>query len=136
MPDIPSTINGVVVDFAPAVKRNVVMGVIDALRHVIRPDVAPSHTLARIFVSSARRQASNTSRHNVGKAVDISRINGVKMVTGFGSDAQVTAIVRAIQRKFESFPAKRENFGPALKLKEGAPFQVSGHKDHIHLSVD
>ena len=35
MPDIPSTINGVAVDFAPAVKRNVVQGVIDALRHVI-----------------------------------------------------------------------------------------------------
>ena len=136
MPDIPSTINGVAVDFAPAVKRNVVQGVIDALRHVIKPDVAPSHNLARIFISSARRQASNTSRHNIGKAVDISRINGIKMVTGFGSDAQVTAIVRAIQQKFESFPAKRENFGPSVKLKEGAPFTVSGHKDHIHLSVD
>ncbi len=136
MPDIPSTINGVTVDFAPAVKRNVVQGVIDAMRHVIKPDVAPSHPLARIFVSSARRRAANTSRHNDGKAVDISRINGVRMSTGFGSDAQVTAIVRAIQRKFESFPAKRENFGPALKLKEGDPFQVAGHGDHIHLSVD
>ena len=58
------------------------------------------------------------------------------MSTGFGSDAQVTAIVRAIQRRFESFPQKRENFGPALKLKEGQPFQVGGHGDHIHLSVD
>lgn len=136
MPDIPSTINGVTVDFAPAVKRNVVQGVIDALRHVITPDVAPNHNLARIFVSSARRQASNTSRHNVGKAVDISRINGVRMSTGFGSDAQVTAIVRAIQQRFESFPQKRENFGPSLKLKEGQPFQIAGHGDHVHLSVD
>ena len=136
MPDIPSTINGVAVDFAPAVKRNVVQGVIDAMRHVIKPDVAPSHNLARIFVSSARRQASSTSRHNIGKAVDISRINGVRMSTGFGSDPQVTAIVRAMQQKFESFDRKRENFGPALKLKEGAPFQIGGHGDHIHFSVD
>ncbi|MFN2417140.1 MAG: hypothetical protein ABR603_18535 [Pyrinomonadaceae bacterium] len=136
MPNIPSTVNGVAVDFAPAVNRNVVQGVLDALRHVISPDVAPGHNLARVFVSSARRQNPNNSRHNVGKAVDISRINGVRMSTGFGPDAQVTAIVRAIQRRFESFPAKRENFGPSAKLKEGAPFQVAGHADHIHLSVD
>jgi hypothetical protein len=136
MPNIPSSINGVTVDFAPSVNRNVVQRVIDALRHVVSPDVAQGHTLARIWVSSARRQNPNNSRHNVGKAVDISRINGVRMSSGFGSDPQVTAIVRALQQKFESFEPKRENFGPALKLKEGEPFQVGGHQDHIHFSVD
>jgi hypothetical protein len=136
MPNIPSTINDVAVDFAPAVKKNVVQGVLDALRHCIRSDVAAGHSLARIFVSSARRNGSGTSRHNSGKAVDISRINGVRMDPGFDNDAQVKAIVTAIQKKFESFQQKRENFGPAMKLKEGQPFQVSGHRDHIHFSVD
>jgi hypothetical protein len=136
MATIPSSINGVAVDFASAVKNNVVQSVIDALRHCIKPDIAPAHPLARIFISSARRQGSTTSRHNTGKAVDISRINGIKMVTGFPSDPQVKAIVTAIQNKFESFPKKRENFGPAVKKKEGVNFPISGHKDHIHFSVD
>jgi hypothetical protein len=136
MAAIPSSINGVTVDIPSAVNNNVVQSVIDALRHCIKPDIAPAHPLARIHVSSARRQSSGTSRHNVGKAVDISRINGIKMATGFPSDPQVKAIVKAIQEKFESFPKKRENFGPALKKKEGANFSIGGHADHIHFSVD
>ena len=136
MPNIPSTINGVAVDFAPAVNKNVVQRVIDALRHCVKPNVAPGHMLARVFISSARRQNPNNSRHNTGQAVDISRINGVRMSTGFNNDPQVTAIVRALQEEFESFPQRRENFGPHFKKKLGQPFQVSGHQDHIHYSVN
>lgn len=136
MPAIPSNINGVTVNFATAVNNNVQQLVIDALRHCIKPDVAAGHQLDSIFVSSARRQNPNSSRHNTGRAVDISRINGVRMLGGFDTNAHVKAIVTAIQQKFESFPERRENFGPALKKKLGAPFQIAGHKDHVHLSVN
>ena len=37
---------------------------------------------------------------------------------------------------FETFAKRRENFGPHLKLKLGQPHEVSGHKDHIHFSVN
>jgi hypothetical protein len=136
MPTIPSNINGVTVNFAPAVNKNVQQLVIDALRHCIKPNIAPGHQLDSVFVSSARRQNPNDSRHNTGRAVDISRINGVRMDGGFDSNTHVNAIVKAIQRTFESFPARRENFGPAMKKKLGEPFQVAGHKDHVHLSVN
>lgn len=136
MPAIPSNINGVVVDFAPAVNNNVVQRVIDALLFCVSPNVSPGNPLARVFVSSARRQNPNASRHNTGQAVDISRINGKKIINGFPSDPQVRAIVTALQQKFESFPQRRENFGPAFKKKLGQPFQVAGHQDHIHYSVN
>jgi hypothetical protein len=58
------------------------------------------------------------------------------MLGGFNTNPHVKAIVRAIQEKFEGFPERRENFGPALKKKLGQPFQVAGHKDHVHLSVN
>ena len=58
------------------------------------------------------------------------------MLGGFNTNPHVKAITTAIQQKFESFAERRENFGPALKKKLGQPFQVSGHKDHIHLSVN
>lgn len=136
MPAIPTDINGVKVNFASAVNNNAQPLVISALRHCIKPNVAPGHQLDSIFVSSVRRQNPNSSRHNTGRAVDISRINGVRMDGGFASNPHVNAIVKAIQAAFESFPERRENFGPALKKKLGAPFQVSGHHDHIHLSVN
>ena len=135
MPAIPSNINGVTVNFAPAVNNNVQQLVIDALRHCIKPNIANS-PLDSIWISSARRNNANNSRHNTGRAVDISRINGVKMLGGFNTNPHVKAITTAIQEKFESFPERRENFGPALKKKLGEPFQVSGHKDHIHFSVN
>lgn len=136
MATIPSNINGVNVNFASAVNNNVQPLVVDALRHCIKPDVAAGHQLDSIFISSARRQNPNSSRHNTGRAVDISRINGVRMDGGFNSNPHVKAIVTAIQQTFESFPERRENFGPAMKKKLGQPFQVSGHKDHVHLSVN
>lgn len=136
MPAIPSNINGVTVNFAPAVNKNVQELVIDALRHCIKPNIAQGHQLDSIFVSSARRQNPNNSRHNIGRAVDISRINGVRMLGGFNTNSHVKAIVTAIQKTFESFSERRENFGPALKKKLGQPFQIDGHKDHIHLSVN
>ena len=136
MPAIPSNINGVNVNFAPAVNNNVQQLVIDALRHCIKPNIAPGHQLDSIFVSSARRQNPNNSRHNTGRAVDISRINGVRIEGGFNTNPHVKAIVTAIQETFESFPERRENFGPAFEKKLGQPFDVAGHKDHIHLSVN
>lgn len=145
MPKIPSLINGVTVNFAPAVKNNVEQRVVDALQHCIRPDVAPGETLTAIFVSSARRQGSGTSNHNVGRAVDVSRINGVKMVTGFKNNSTVKAIVEAIQDEFETYAHRRENFGPSAILKLGATPSLPAdklkkltaqHKDHIHMSVN
>jgi hypothetical protein len=136
MATIPSNINGVNVNFAPAVNNNVQPLVVAALRHCIKPDVAADHHLDSIFISSARRQNANSSRHNTGRAVDISRINGVRMDGGFDSNPHVKAIVTAIQQTFESFPERRENFGPAMKKKLGQPFQIAGHKDHVHMSVN
>jgi hypothetical protein len=70
------------------------------------------------------------------KAVDISRINGIKIVIGYPNDPEVKAIVDAIQIAFETFSDRRENFGPYAKTKLGKPWSVSGHDDHIHLSIN
>lgn len=71
-----------------------------------------------------------------GKAVDISRINGMKMAVFYTTNASVKAIVDAIQTAFETYPYRRENFGPFFKKKLGAPMSIAGHLDHIHLSVN
>jgi hypothetical protein len=145
MPKIPSLINGVTVNIAPAVKNDVTQKVVDALKHCIKPDVAQGETLTAIFVSSARRQSSGTSNHNVGRAVDISRVNGVRMDPGVTTNSTVKAIVRAIQNAFESYAHRRENFGPSVMLKLGATPNLTAeklkkladqHKNHIHFSVN
>ncbi len=137
MPDIPETLNNhVTVEFASTVVKDVAQSMIDGLKHCIEKDVATDQVLTKVYISSAKDSHSSPSRHVVGKAVDISRINGKKLSVHYETDAAVKAIVNAIQEKFESYTGRRENFGPHMKKKSGNPWTVSGHGDHIHLSVD
>lgn len=136
MARIPSAINGVNVEFAVTVVNDVEQAVVDALMHCVQPNVANGHTLRTIFVSSASDSHAFPSRHAQKKAVDISRINGTKIVIGYPSNLALKAIVDALQTAFETFATRRENFGPHLKLKLGRPHDVDGHADHIHFSVN
>lgn len=137
MPNIPDTINNhVTVEFKDTVEKDVTQAMIDGLIHCIKKDIATGHVLTKIYISSAKDSHSSPSRHVVGKAVDISRINGKKMSVHYNTDSTVKAIVDAIQDSFESYSGRRENFGPHLKKKSGNPWTVSGHGDHIHLSVN
>ena len=113
MPVIPGNINGVVIEFSPNVNKDVDQKVIAALKHILSTNVASGHVLTKVHVSSANDQHTFPSRHvqGAGKAVDISRINGMKMSISYPSNPAVKAITDALQVKFESFPQKRENFG-------------------------
>jgi len=136
MPNIPSSINGVQVDFASSVNREVDQRLIDGLRHCIKPDVSPGYKLRTIYISSANDSHTMPSRHAQSKAVDISRINGMRMSIAYGGTAEVTSITQGIQSMFETFNDRRENFGPSIKHKLGSSHTVGGHGDHIHLSVN
>ncbi len=136
MATIPSVINGVKVEFSTLVVNDVDQKIVDALRFCIKKDIAFGHILDKIYISSANDQHTMPSRHAQMKAVDISRINGIKIVVGYAGSEEVKAIVEAIQRKFDRFVDRRENFGPFIKTKLGKPFSISGHKDHIHISVN
>lgn len=136
MPQIPSFINGVMVQLGAGVGNDVDQRVIDGLKHCVKPQIATGHTLSTIFVSSAYDSHKMPSRHMQHKAVDLSRINGTKIAIGYPQGGSVKAIVDAIQVAFEGYSHKRENFGPHLKKKLGQPWTVAGHSDHIHLSVN
>jgi len=138
MPAIPNKINDVVIEFSPKVNRNVDQKIIDALKIAIKKTIVKGKPLNKIYISSANDQHKVPSRHvqGDGKAVDISRINGMKMSVYYPSSPEVKAITDAIQTEFESYKYRRENFGPLFKKKLGKPKAISGHGDHIHLSVN
>ena len=138
MPNIPNNINGVIVEFSPAVNKNVDQKIIDALEKVVKPNIAQGHVLTKIYISSANDQHQFPSRHvqGNGKAVDISRINNMKMSLFYPSNSAVKAIVDAMQSEFEQYIHRRENFGPSFKKKLGNKHPVPGHRDHIHFSVN
>ncbi len=136
MPDIATTIDGVTVEFKSTVNKTVTQNMIDGLKKCIKKDIASGHVLSKIYISSANDSHESPSRHASKQAVDISRINGLKMSTHYSSNDTVKAIVKAIQEEFENYENKRENFGPYLKKKSGTAKTVSGHNDHIHLSVN
>jgi hypothetical protein len=139
MVSIPNKINDVDVEFASTVVNSVEQTMLDGVISCIKSDIASGFTLSKVYISSVKdgSHASN-SRHfqGSGKAVDVSRINGKKMSVDYPSDAEVKAIVEAIQTAFESYSQRRENFGPFFKKKLGVAHVVGGHKDHIHLSVN
>lgn len=138
MPTIPGNINGVLIEFSPNTNKSVDQKIIDALKHTLSTNIVAGHTLTKVYISSANDQHTFPSRHvqGAGKAVDISRINGMKMSVFYPSNPTVKAITDALQNKFESFPHRRENFGPLFKKKLGSAHNVSGHGDHIHFSVN
>ncbi len=138
MPTIPGNINGVLIEFSPNVNKNVDQKIIDALKHVLSTNVASGHVLTKVYISSANDQHTFPSRHvqGAGKAVDISRINGMKMSVFYPSNTSVKAITDTLQNKFESYLHRRENFGPLFKKKLGNVHSVTGHGDHIHFSVN
>jgi hypothetical protein len=76
------------------------------------------------------------SRHAQKKAVDISRINGKRMCDHVYTDVEVATITTWLQTKLGSCKGARENYGPHIKEKSGVAREISGHKDHIHFSVD
>ena len=82
MAQIPSTINGVSVQFGSAVGNDVDQKLIDGLKHCIKTQIAANHALSTIYISSAYDSHKLPSRHMQHKAVDISRINGTKIVLG------------------------------------------------------
>jgi len=136
MPQIPTLINGVTVQFGVSVVNNVDQRLIDGLRQCIKRQIAEGYMLTSIFVSSALDSHQMPSRHMQHKAVDVSRINGTKIAIGYPLGGAVKAIVDAIQDAFEGCSQKRENFGPHFKKKLGQPYNVAGHHDHVHLSVN
>ena len=136
MPNIPSTINNVQVNFASGVSKEVDQHMIDGLKHCIKQGIAQRNPLQSIWIASASDSHQLPSRHAQSKAVDISRINGTKIVLGYPSNPAVKAIVDAIQDEFETYSHRRENYGPHFKKKLGQNWSVSGHDDHVHVSVN
>jgi hypothetical protein len=136
METIPPLINGVAVEFGPAVQKDVSLILINGLKHCIKSDVATGYHLSSVYISSAHDQHVMPSRHAQHKGVDISRINGMKIVVGYPGVPALKAIVDAIQTTFETFTGRRENYGPYFKKKLGQSNNVAGHDDHIHLSVN
>ena len=139
MASIPTSINNVSSNLPLPSLTLLRMSCLRESEHCVKTDISADHTLLKIFVSSVKDGShSANSRHfqGLGKAVDISRINGKKMSVHYPSDPAVKAIVDAIQTAFETYGKKRENFGPFMKKKNGADFTVGGHADHVHISVN
>lgn len=135
---IPNQINNVQIQFGLNVHNSVDSNLLGFLLQIIRPNIVDGPTLSSIYISSLKDQHNLPSRHmqGAGKAVDISRINGMKMSTHYPGDPVVKQITGALQLAFENWEGRRENFGPLLKRKHGKNYPVNGHADHIHFSVD
>jgi hypothetical protein len=136
MPQMPSVIGGVQMEFAPGVVNDISSEMLAALSQTISTNAVAGQTIEKLWVSSAKDSHTCPSRHVSGNAVDISRVNGKFVSTSYGPDASVKAIVDGLQLRFENASNRRENFGPTIKKKEGVDYDPGGHTDHFHWSVN
>lgn len=138
---IPDLINGVLVMKADCVDDMVHPYVVEALEHCVHRIMGPDdeHRLYAIHISSASDSHKYPSRHFQKKAVDISRLNGLLMSEN--PDGPTMYMTGKLQRLFEDYKHRRENFGPILMKKLGKEKKVSErfrqqHLTHIHWSVN
>lgn len=141
-------------------------GLIEALEKTnakLREEKIPR--IKRIYISSTIRKGNEKSNHYNGSALDISRINGVRMINyqfslmlnmdrlgqidlhpslkTFSKDYMyLFPRVLQLQTAIEELSYRRENFGPAYKTKYfkkkdsiDPQYFVPNHQDHIHFSV-
>ena len=89
--------------------------------------------------STTGGHAGTASRHNSGKAVDINRVNGLRVDSAAGA-----ALANSIQGVAAQQLNVRENFGPAYTVKTVEPGSqpitinnaalTRSHQNHVHLS--
>ncbi len=117
---------------AVSANQEVSQKLIDAVKDAL--DVASqSVNITSIHIKATTNGSHATSSNHYKKlAVDISRINGIPLIT-MGANS----IVTTFQNALDQVTGRRENFGPAFKHKLGSVVtNISGHADHIHFSVN
>lgn len=80
-----------------------------------------------LLLSSGRRAQGNDcsgSRHNCGKAIDISAINGVDIGQGSVVNPAAAHLIEHVQGVARGMSAVRENYGPAGLFRSNAPGQA------------
>ena len=121
--------------------QEVATDLVDGIKYAIEQansNLPLSEQITSIYImATTNGKHSATSNHPKGTAVDISRINGVKMI-----NSGLTNQIMELQEAFDNFTYIRENFGPYFKHKYirsantwNYNHPVGGHKDHIHIAV-
>lgn len=110
------------------VSTRLIKAVLDALELLNQ-----SYRITSINIScTTNGDHDSSSNHYKGLAVDISRINGIPVVSMGNS-----SLISTFQSIYENIPYRRENFGPSMLHKLGVvKSNVAAHDDHIHFSVN
>lgn len=100
-------------------------------------NLSASDKITSINIYATTNGVHAPPNHDTGTAVDINRINGIRM-----AESGLTNQIKELQKAFDKFQYIRENFGPYFKHKYSVElgtwnynYPVGGHKDHIHISV-
>jgi len=92
--------------------------------------------LESINVSATTNGHPCPSSHCNGYAIDVNRINGIRMAEGYGQNSSLTRIVNSLQTNLSNAGPFYDNLGPSQMT---APYQATDylrtqHSNHIHYS--
>ena len=131
---------------------NATQALVDALQHCIHPYAYGYDTqsgfrrvrlsdafiapVGRFVVSSLHISPAVTGRADAPtSAIDITRINDLRIAEHYPRSAPLQQIVMTLQWRFEQFEgARRENYGPYRLLKSGEPLPGAASGDLARLA--
>ncbi len=92
--------------------------------------------LNSLHISATTNGHKPPSLHVEGFALDISRVNGIRMGGGYGQNSTVTTVVNSLQTNLGEVGAY-ENFGPYMMNGPRPPTDalIQQHSNHIHYSI-
>ncbi len=129
-------VDGVTIGIDPAANHPVDYALAEKFDMAVSLTKGDVPELESLYISSTVRPGT---LHEPGFAIDISRVNGIRMAEGYLSNPVVTNVVKALQTNL-AFVGAHENFGPYLMTGgrlslDNLHYLYSTHQSHIHFSI-
>jgi hypothetical protein len=129
---IAPDIAGVTIEFEPGADKPIDARLASQFESAVALTKMQVPGLRTLYVSSSVRSGT---LHQHGWAIDVSRVNGIRVVGGYGTVPVVTNVVQSLQAHMASMTY--ENYGPAFMWGPGSsnPLLREQHRTHMHFGI-
>lgn len=131
---IKNNIDGVEIDYKRGAENPVDSVLADRFESAVGLTKNEYPGLNKLTISATTNAHRPPSLHVNGFAIDIARVNGIRIGSGYGGNPFVTSVVRSLQT---NLGGAYENYGPAMMIgpRAASDYLIRSHQDHIHYSI-
>jgi hypothetical protein len=120
-------------EFAPGADNPVDSILADRFERAVSSTKQENPALKKLWISATTNDHTWPSLHVDGFAIDVSRVNGIRMLGAYGRNPLVTSVVESLQVHI-GIQGAYENYGPMF-MEGPRPHSVPVHNHHIHFAI-